>query len=92
MKPSEDIRPISYLKAHAAQLVREVGESGRPIIVTQNGEARAVLQDVRSYEDLQQSLAMLKILAQSRQRVDEVGVLSVDDAFREVRAARAKRR
>lgn len=57
------IKPISYLKAHSAELIRELGEGAPPLIITQNGEAKAVLQDVGSYEATQEALALLKLLA-----------------------------
>ena len=63
MKPSRQIKPISYVKAHAAEIVRTLGERPEPLIITQNGEAKAVLQDIGSYEQMQETLALLKILA-----------------------------
>lgn len=65
MKPSESIKPISYLKAHAAELIRDVSSNQKTLVITQNGEAKAILQDVKIYEQTQESLALLKILAQS---------------------------
>ena len=65
MKLSESIKSISYLKAHASDLVREVVESRKPLIITQNGEAKVVIQDLESYDELNESLAMLKMLAES---------------------------
>ena len=63
MKPSSQIKPISYFKAHAAEIVRTLAERPEPLIITQNGEAKAVLQDIGSYEQMQETLALLKILA-----------------------------
>jgi prevent-host-death family protein len=57
------IRPISYLKAHGADLIHELGEGAAPLIITQNGKAKAVLQDMGSYEATQETLALLKLLA-----------------------------
>lgn len=57
------IKPISYLKAHGADLIRELGEGAPPLVITQNGEAKAVLQDMGSYEETQETLALLKLLA-----------------------------
>jgi prevent-host-death family protein len=64
MKPS-DVKPITYMKTHSAELVAAVNEQRSPIVITQNGEPRAVVMDVQSYERLQNSLALLKIIAQS---------------------------
>jgi prevent-host-death family protein len=60
------IKPISYLKAHSADVIRELGEGAAPLVITQNGEAKAVLQDVGSYEATQEALALLKLLALGR--------------------------
>ncbi len=65
MKLSESIKPISYLKAHASELVRDIAESGKTLIITQNGEAKVVIQDLESYEEMKESLAFLRMLAQS---------------------------
>jgi len=63
MKLDRAVKPISYLKAHAATVIREVAESRTPYVITQRGEAKAVVLDVESYEQLRESLALLKILA-----------------------------
>jgi prevent-host-death family protein len=60
------VKPISYLKSHAAELIRELGDGGPPVVVTQNGEAKAVLQDVESYAATQELLALLKLLSMAR--------------------------
>jgi prevent-host-death family protein len=60
------IKPISYLKAHSAAVIRELGEGAAPLVITQNGEARAVLQDIGSYAQTQETLALLKLLALGR--------------------------
>ena len=65
MKLSESIKPISYLKAHASQLVREIANEHKTLIITQNGEAKVIVQDIKSYENMKESLVLLKILAQS---------------------------
>ena len=71
MKPSQSIKPISYLKAHTAGVLRQVNDTREPVVITQNGEARAVLQDVASYEELQESIALLKLVAQGERSIDE---------------------
>jgi prevent-host-death family protein len=63
MRYTEQVKPVSYLKAHAAELLRALAEGGAPLLITQNGEARAVLQDVASYQATQETLALLKLLA-----------------------------
>ena len=63
MRYSSQVKPISYLKANAAEILAELAERREPLLITQNGEAKAVIQDVDSYERTQQTLALLKILA-----------------------------
>ncbi len=70
MKFSSQIKPISHLKAHAAEIVRQLGEGGEPLVITQNGEAKAVLQDIASYEQTQETLALLKILALGNRQIE----------------------
>jgi len=81
MKLSNGIKPISYFKAHASEVINDVVENQNTMVITQNGEAKVVLQDVRSYEQMQESLAMLKILALSTKSVNEGNYKSADDAF-----------
>lgn len=63
MRYSTQIKPISYVKSHAAELLDRIAEEREPIVITQNGEARAVLVDVHTYEESQETLALLKVLA-----------------------------
>ena len=69
MRFSTQVRPISYIKSNAAEVLAELGERRQPIIITQNGEAKAVLKDVVSFEENQETLALLKILAIGQQEV-----------------------
>jgi prevent-host-death family protein len=85
MKYASRIKPISYLKANAAKVVRGLAESGEPLIITQNGEATAVIQDIASYEQAQETLALLKILALGEQQVKEGKTVSVSVAMRRFR-------
>lgn len=88
----ESIKPISYVKAHAADIIRDVTETRTPIIITQNGEATAVLQDIASYEEIQESLAFLKILALSRKDVEEGRVKPAEQAFADIKEKIRQRR
>lgn len=63
MRYSAQVKPISYLKANAAEVLHDLTEHREPMVITQNGEARAVIQDVASFEETQETLAMLKLLA-----------------------------
>ena len=71
MKLSSQIKPISYLKAHAAEIVRNMSEQRGPLAITQNGEAKVVLQDIESYEQTQETMALLKILALGNRQIEE---------------------
>jgi prevent-host-death family protein len=66
---SSQIKPISYLKANAAEVLAQLAERRQPLVITQNGEAKAVLQDVASFQETQETLALLKILALGNQDV-----------------------
>ncbi|PKL36014.1 MAG: prevent-host-death protein [Spirochaetae bacterium HGW-Spirochaetae-1] len=85
MKLSEAIKPISYLKAHASELVREVSEDRKTLIITQNGEAKVIVQDLETYEETQDSLAMLKMLAQSMVSKKEGKFKTSRQSFKSVR-------
>lgn len=71
MKYSQAIKPISYLKTHASKLIRKISDNQDTLIITQNGEAKVVLQDIKIYEQTQESLALLKILAQSSSNLNK---------------------
>jgi prevent-host-death family protein len=85
MKFSSQIRPISYLKAHASEIVRTLGESREPLVITQNGEAKVVVQDIDSYEQMQESIVMLKMLALGMRQVEQGQVTSAKDVVRSLR-------
>jgi prevent-host-death family protein len=85
MKLSRQIKPISYLKAHAAEIVRNLREEREPLVITQNGEAKAVLQDIESYEQTQETLALLKILALGTRQIEEGKVRPAGDVFKRLR-------
>lgn len=85
MKLSSQIKPISYLKAHAAEIVRSLAEHQRPLIITQNGEAKAVIQDIDSYEQTQETLALLKILVLGNRQIDEGKVSPLADVIQRIR-------
>ena len=83
------IKPISYLKANAAQVLDEVREQRKTFVITQNGEAKAVLQDVASYEETQETLALLKILALGNQQVAAGRVKPVAEVAKRLRGRKA---
>ena len=85
MKYSQAIKPISYLKAHASELIRNISSNQETLIITQNGEAKAVVQDIRVYEQTQDSLALLKILAQSSTNLDKGNFKTATKSFSDLK-------
>ena len=84
----QQIKSISYLKANAANIVRSVGEQPGTYVVTQNGEAKAVLQSYDDYERTQETLALLKIIALGEKQVNASRVSSAEDVFARMRTRR----
>jgi prevent-host-death family protein len=89
MRYSSRVKPISYLKANAAEILATLGEQREPLLITQNGEAKAVLQDVASYEATQETLALLKVLALGQQEVAAGEVKPLSDVVARLKAKRA---
>jgi prevent-host-death family protein len=89
MRYSTHVKPISYLKANAAEVLAQLTAQREPMLITQNGEARAVLQDVASYEETQETLALLKILALGNQDMAAGKLKPVGDVTARLRAKRA---
>ncbi len=91
MKLSDQIKPISYLKAHAAEVVRNLSAQAEPLIITQNGEAKAVIQDIKSYEQTQETMALLKVLALGSRQIEEGRVQPAGDVIAQLRNRRKNR-
>ena len=91
MKLSSRIKPISYLKAHAAEIVRTLGDRREPLIITQNGEAKGVLQDIDSYEQTQETVALLKILALGNSQIEAGQVQPAANVITRLRKRRPAR-
>lgn len=81
-----NIKPISYLKANAAEVLQNLSENREPFLITQNGEARAVMQDIATYENTQETLALLKILALGNQEISEGKITPITNVARRLRA------
>jgi prevent-host-death family protein len=88
MRYSSQVKPISYLKANAAEVLAQLTERREPLVITQNGEARAVLQDVASFEETQETLALLKVLALGQQDEAAGRVKPVREVIARLRAKR----
>ncbi|AZD05853.1 prevent-host-death family protein [Pseudomonas sp. NFPP07] len=81
MKLSSQIKPISYLKSHTAEIVKTITESREPMVITQNGEAKLVVMDVKSFEQQEETMALLKILALGNREIDEGQFRDAQDVF-----------
>ena len=92
MQLHSDIKPISWLKNNAKQLVETVAETGNPMVITQNGEAKAVVMNVREYDQMQESLAMLRMLADSSADVEAGRLRDSDEVFADARKMIAEMR
>lgn len=92
MRYTTQVKPISYLKANAAEVLTHLAEQREPLVITQNGEAKAVLQDVASYEETQETLALLKILALGNQELAAGQAQPVATAVERLRRKGAKAR
>jgi prevent-host-death family protein len=91
MKLSSQIKPISYLKAHAAEIIRNMGDQGAPLVITQNGEAKVVLQDIGSYEQTQETMALLKILSLGNRQIEAGNVEPAAVVIQRLRERRSNR-
>ena len=91
MNLKADIRPITYLKTRAADLLNQVNETQRPVIITQNGEPRAVLQDPKSYEDMRDALGILKLISQGEEDIRKGKFRSQDEVFSRIEKMAGKK-
>ena len=85
MKLTNQVQPVSYLKANAAEIMRNMARDHQPMVITQNGKATAVLQDLASFEQTQETMALLKILALGNAQLEAGRVTPVKEAFAQVR-------
>jgi prevent-host-death family protein len=86
MRYSTQIKPISSIKSHAAEVMDGLSDEREPIVITQNGEARAVLVDVRTYEETEERLALLQILALGEKQMQSGEVFPVEEAVSQLRS------
>ncbi|ADP17624.1 prevent-host-death family protein 2 [Achromobacter xylosoxidans A8] len=86
MKYSTQVKPISYLKSHAAEIVTTLSQTREPMLITQNGEAKLVVMDVESYEEQEQAMALLQLLAHGRKEIEEGRITPAADVFAQIEA------
>ncbi len=91
MKITKDIKPVTYLKSKAADLLNQINETKRPVIITQNGEPRAVLQDPKSYEDMRNAIGILKLVSQGESDIKSGNVKKHVDVFRDLEKSLEKK-
>ncbi len=84
MNITDDIKPITFLKNRAADVLQQINETHRPIIITQNGEPRAVLQDPESYESMRNAIGILKLISQGEEDVKQGNVKSQEQLFSDI--------
>jgi prevent-host-death family protein len=80
-----DIKPISYIKTNAADMMKYVNENKNPIIITQNGEAKAVLMDVDSYQDMQNAFSLMGIIKEAEKEIERKDYKEFDVVFSELK-------
>lgn len=86
MKYSTQVKPISYLKSHAAEIVTTLSQTREPMLITQNGEAKLIVMDVESYEEQEQAMALLQLLAHGRKEIEEGRITPAADVFAQIEA------
>jgi prevent-host-death family protein len=91
LRYSSHIKPISYLKANAAEVLRDLAETREPYVITQNGEAKAVIQDVVTFEQTQETLAFLKLIALGNQEIEEGKTVPAREAIEQLKKKLPKR-
>ncbi len=84
MNITEDIKPVTYLKNQAADVLKQINETQRPMIITQNGEPKAVLQDTVSYQNMRNAIGLLKLISQGEDDIKQGKVKAQDTVFAEL--------
>lgn len=84
MKFSTQIKPMSYLNDHAAEIIKDISESRQPLLITQDGEAKLVIMDIKSYEEQEQTVALLRMLALGNKEIEQGKFRDAEDVFAEL--------
>jgi prevent-host-death family protein len=84
MNISSDIKPISFLKSHAADILKQINDTRRPVIITQNGEPRAVLQDPESYDNMRKAIGLLKLISLGEEDIKQGNIKTQDNVFKDI--------
>ena len=91
MNISSDIKPISFLKSHAADILKQINDTHRPVIITQNGEPRAVLQDPESYDNMRKAIGLLKLISLGEEDIKQGNTKTQDNVFKDIEKMLAKK-
>ena len=91
MDISSDIKPVSFLKSHAADILKQINETHRPIVITQNGEPRAVLQDPESYDNMRKAIGLLKLVSQGEEDIKQGNTKTQARMFNDIESMLAKK-
>ena len=92
MNISSDIKPVSFLKSHAADILKQINDTHRPVVITQNGEPKAVLQDPESYDNMRKAIGLLKLLSQGEEDIKQGRSKSQDRVFKDMEKILAKKK
>ena len=84
MNISSDIKPVSFLKSHAADILKQINDTHRPIVITQNGEPRGVLQDPESYDNMRKAIGLLKLISQGEEDIKKSNTKTQDRVFKDI--------
>ncbi|MEW6521230.1 MAG: type II toxin-antitoxin system Phd/YefM family antitoxin [Thermodesulfobacteriota bacterium] len=84
MNISSDIKPVSFLKSHAADILKQINETRRPVVITQNGEPKAVLQDPESYDNMRKAIGLLKLISQGEEDLKQGNAKTQDRVFKDI--------
>ena len=90
MKVASDIKPVSYLKSHAADILKQINETHRPMVITQNGEPRAVVQDPASYDNMRNAIGLLKLISQGEEDIRQGRSREQKEVFKDLEALLAE--
>lgn len=84
MNISKDIKPITYLKSRAADLLEQINQTHRPVVITQNGEPKAILQDPESYQSMRNAIGILKLISQGEKDIKNGKLKSQEEVFADI--------
>ena len=91
MNISSDIKPVSFLKSHAADILKQINDTHRPIVITQNGEPRGVLQDPESYDNMRKAIGLLKLISQGEEDIKQGNTETQSKVFKDIDKMLAKK-